>query len=296
VKVTQLNWNSIIALIESLRESQEPDREELKRIISRCSELLQPLAEPLLLDSALTKMLAGSREEAYSDWLAWCLERLEPARALSVLGINEGTTEFRRDGEFEIKREHWVASGRKGSSGRLDLRLLVDGREIADIEVKLGDADKADVDKHEGYAKSGTGARVLLATDGSLLSYGGFELRKWGDICVALRHEARLLLKQSESGRNVLTAGWLLEFVATVEENLLKVPGPVFRAICNHHEARIFGKSGREIEHLKNWIDSAGDRLQMAEDRGTTEAELILEYWVTGTDGMDPAPLRETAS
>jgi hypothetical protein len=128
VKGTQTSWDAVIPLFESLRKAQEPLPDELKRIVSHSSELLHPLAEPLLVDSPLTKMLTNSREEAYSDWLAWCLERLEPARALSVLSINKGTIRFRRDLKFEIKREHSVASGREGSSGRLDLRLRIDGR------------------------------------------------------------------------------------------------------------------------------------------------------------------------
>ena len=254
---TQTSWAPVIQLIESLRKSQEPRRDDVKRIISRSSELFQPLAEPLLIDSPLTKMLASSREEVYSDWLAWCLERLTPERALSVLGISERTTsQFRGNCTFEIRREYSVASGNEGSSGRLDLRLLVDGREIADVEVKRGNADEAEVDKHEGYAKSGNAARVLLATGGSLVSYGGFRLRKWSDVCFALRHEARRLLRQGNEGKGILWASWILEFVTAVEENLLRVPGPLLRAICNLHEPRILSEAGYEIDHLKKWIES----------------------------------------
>jgi hypothetical protein len=256
VKRTGSAWDSVIPLVESLRRSQEPQREKLKRIVSRSSKRLWPLVEPLLVDSPLIKMLGSSREEAYSDWLAWCLERLGPLPALNVLGVDQETTQFRRDDKFEIKREYSVASGDEGSSGRLDLRVLVGGREIADVEVKLGDADKAYVDKHEGYAKSGVAARVLLATAGSLPSYRGFKLREWRDVCLGLRREACALVKERKDKRNVLMAGWILEFVAAVEETLLRVPGPVFRAICNRDEPRILSQGGHELEHLEKWIDS----------------------------------------
>lgn len=255
MKSAQPSWNSAERLVESLRKMQAPQRDELKDAVAQSSKLLRPLCEPLLVDSPLRQLLAKSREEAYSDSLAWCLEQLESPRSLRVLGlINAPPTAVRW---LEAKREQSVASGSDGSSGRLDIRLLAGGQAIADVEVKLGDADEEEkagtLLKQEGYRHSSNAPKVLIAKSGTQAAYHGFALRSWADICFFVRSEARSMIREDANRRDTLRASWLLAFVAAIEENLLKVPGPRVRAICNRNEPLLLSGEGREIRHLREW-------------------------------------------
>jgi hypothetical protein len=250
VKTEPPRWTRVAALVDSLRQLEEPRRRELKRLLASSSELLHPISEPLLLENPLTSQLGKLREESYSDWLAWCLEQLEPARALVALGLNPALAVS--DAPFEAKRERYVMSDRTTSFGRIDIRLLASGREIVDIEVKLGDADSEDLHQLQVYGRSGNAARVLIATSGSKLIYHKFHLRKWEEVCISLRHAVRGLIRK----RTLLQASWMLQFVAAVEENLLKIRGPLLRAICNRDERLIVGEAGYETEHLRRCISS----------------------------------------
>jgi hypothetical protein len=132
-------WEAALFLIGLLTESQVPYRQRIKQIIERSSELLHPLSEPLLVDSQLTIMLSKSREEVYSDWLAWSFERLGDVQCVfRVLGVQEPVKSVHAGAPLvKAHREYYVPSGHEGSSGRLDMRLFTGREPIADIEVKL---------------------------------------------------------------------------------------------------------------------------------------------------------------
>lgn len=250
-------WDAAISLIESLRESQYPYREKLKRLISRSSALLHPLSEPLLTDNPLINMLASAREESYSDWLAWSLEQFELPRALAVLAIEGPAVGTVPEGSrFEAKRECFVPSGHHGSSGRLDIRILSGTNAIADIEVKIVPAEYADTAKQTGYEQFGAPDRVLIAPSGNAESYdGNFKLRRWGDVCVGLRGEVqRLATSDRNGGDGVVRAGLILAFVAAVEQNLLKVTAPRLRAIFSRNAKLILSADGADIEYLERCI------------------------------------------
>jgi len=255
--IRERTWDAALSLIESLRESQNPYREKLKRLISCSSELLHPLSEPLLIDNPLISMLASVREESYSDWLAWSLEQFELPRALAVLGIEQPVIGTVPEGlRFEAKRECFVPSGHHGSSGRLDIRILSGTDAIADIEVKIVPAEYADTAKQTGYEQFGAPDRVLIAPSGNAERYeGNFKLRTWGDVCVALRGEVHRLATSDRNGRDgVGRAGLILAFVAAVEQNLLKVAAPRLRAIFNRNAKLILSADGTDIEYLERCI------------------------------------------
>jgi hypothetical protein len=251
----QFKWDAAQSLVSTLLQIQHPYREQLKGIVARSSELLAPLGEPLLVESPFSKMLR--REETYSDLLAWCLAQLALKATGRVLGID-----FPGDGSspetFEVRREYGVPYGNPGSSGRLDMRLVRNGRPIADVEVKLGHADTAELQKQIGYAKLGDWPRVLIARSGTQEIYEGeFRLRKWEDVCSALRHEARGLLGRGQGNPADIVGGALiLAFAASVEEKLLGIPGDLLRAVFNRDAAIVLSGTGNEIRLLQKWIST----------------------------------------
>jgi hypothetical protein len=254
-EIKQFTWDAAHSLVSALLDTQRPYREELKAIVAWSSELLAPLGEPLLLESPILKMLR--REEAYSDWLAWCLEQIGTLDVVGrVLGVDFSVVSTSASGRIEVRREYYVPFGRPGSSGRLDLRLLMDGQVVGDVEVKLADADVAVTDKHEGYSKQANWPQVLIATAGSETSYGGFILRSWSDVCVALRHEARAFIQRVHDPGNLSRAAMILAFAASVEESLLGVPAALIRAICNRNEPSVLSGSRKEIHILQKWISA----------------------------------------
>jgi hypothetical protein len=50
--------------------------ERLRTLLMRSNALLSPLADPLLTDCGVHEWLSRSREEAYSDWLAWIVRQM----------------------------------------------------------------------------------------------------------------------------------------------------------------------------------------------------------------------------
>jgi hypothetical protein len=247
-------WASTISLIEMLRTEQKPLREELKELVLRSSELLHPLAEPLLAPTPLTKMLADAREETYSDWLAWSFQVVdELSGVLRILGLPELVVTEQSAAILEFRREHPVPSGHPGQSGRLDIRILVHGEPFADIEVKRGVADHSDTAKQEGYAQWGAPHRILIASSGTKDVYeGDFNLRTWEKVCGAIRHEAsRMIAKHSAGSTNVLCAGQILMFAAAVEESLLNFAGDRIRAVVNKNAPLILEKTGAELQQLR---------------------------------------------
>jgi hypothetical protein len=251
-------WDPGISLVESLRVAQAPYREELKQLLSRSLKLLRPLGEPLLVDNPLTGILKDAREEIYSDLLAWSLRQLETPQVLSVLGINLPNPVS--TSKVEVLREHPVPVGHPGSAGRLDIRISAGLELIADVEVKLGQAEASDLEKQAGYAQFGASHPILIASAGARDIYPGkYRLRKWADVCISFREAGRELLANGQSDtRKVMHAGLILAFVAAVEENLLGVPGPLLRAVYNDDAPLILGE-GAEGGHLKEWVSRGGE-------------------------------------
>ena len=79
-------------------EAAEPvlleNSRRLKTLLERSNETLSPLSDPLLEDHGVHEWLSRSREEAYSDWLAWVLKQIkEPRDVLRLLDIDDLTVE-----------------------------------------------------------------------------------------------------------------------------------------------------------------------------------------------------------
>jgi hypothetical protein len=116
-------------------------------------------------------------------------------------------------------RESFAAEGHEGATGRLDLKIRLGAAATIAVEVKLGEAERADTGKGAGYCRSVKADQyILLVTEANDEDYCGFRPRRWVDVCLQLRLLARRFLNMSAH----LKAGKVLAFAAAVEQNLLK--------------------------------------------------------------------------
>lgn len=230
----------------------------LKNLLVRSNDLLTPLEDPLLTDYGVHRWLSGSREEAYSDWLIWVLNNIEePRQLLRVLGINDHVAEDAlRSVPRNAEREVFTAEGHPGHTGRLDLQMVVRGKVLIQVELKLGSADDSDVGKGKGYSRSSKTYGVakdhrhrrLLAADGGERSYpGGYRLVTWKHVAVQLRIVAAQMVREHRS----LAALKVLGFVGAVEQNLLQFPSSDAKLAFSGEPMHL---STGLIEHIKDSI------------------------------------------
>jgi hypothetical protein len=237
----------LAALARQLRPPDPPDRQGIEALIglakcgraeaalgfSRCLEAAKQstlcfpnLGEPLeQLDFTGHRWVAGHREEAYSDWLAWIVSDLTALDILQIFGVTDADmiAACENVDAAYVSREVLVEHGHEGRTGRLDLDIDFDGKARLVVELKIVDAEHADTAKHAGYCRSIlTPAAipcqcVLVARNPGEEDYQGFRARRWTDVCIELRIMAAELIKEGY----LLSAAMTLSFVAAVEQNLL---------------------------------------------------------------------------
>lgn len=235
-----VKWDAVFRLIEVARGVFAVEAEQLRTLLAQSSQRLNPLDDPLTVDLGLHRWLAGDREEAYSDWLQWVVEQVKKPELvfrLFALLVPEDHADW-PPAAFSVEREVDIPWGHPGHKGRLDLVIRFGEKALIVIEVKKGDADKADKDKHNGYRKwrdkQGQQSRkaILLATageDGE--DEDGFQFQSWAAVCVELRRMTPLLGKE-----NPLTVAMILAFVGAVEQNLLGFSSSLVRRIRDGHD------------------------------------------------------------
>jgi hypothetical protein len=182
-RARSLDWEPAQCLSTAAEPVLRANSHRLKLLLEESNRILSPLADPLLTDYGVHRWLSGSREEAYSDWLAWILKQVkDPRLVLRVLDIDDPVAETSLRGiTLDPDREMYAAEGHPGHTGRTDLRIVVRGKLLIEVEVKLNSADVSDVAKNAGYTASAKsyGApkrhwhRRLLATDGDETFYPG---------------------------------------------------------------------------------------------------------------------------
>ena len=242
-------------------DEQEHDRALAEQAVDGVQQPRQSLAgafswrqwlqEPLLLrDNPVRIMLAGKREERYSDWLALALSTISDATTvLEILGESPDV-----QGKVSAVREFYMPEGHPERSGRLDIRLFVKESPLVDIEIKLGRAEHSDTGKQEGYSKWGAKKRILVALCGDKPKYeGDFRLLRWRDLCLRLRGHASHLVRVVGEDRSasLIKASLLLCFAGAAEENLL---GLNAARISEAAEGASVSLNGQETKYLRDWI------------------------------------------
>ena len=229
------------------------DHSRLSSVLDRCQRALNPLSEPFVDDYGTHRWLRGDREEAYSDWLAWILERLGTGnRILAVLGAPRTEASW-GNLEARVVREYIVEAGHVDQAGRVDIQLTFEDQAVIWIEVKVTSADVADMEKNAGYSSSQAircephKARFAIATRGLLGVYDGFEFRSWLTICTGLRSAA---IEFRDEGA-VSAAAMTLAFVGAVEQNLLGFP---VRLLKRARSNTPIWSCVEIADHLDSWL------------------------------------------
>ena len=221
-----LNWEPARQMVRAAEPVLRANSGVLRSLLKKSNALLAPLKDPLLTDYGACDWLSHSREEAYSDSLKLVLKQIaEPQQLLRVLAIEDPTAEVALSGvRPDWGREVFTPEGHEGHTGKMDLQLVIPGKVLIQVELKLGSADDSDVEKGKGYSRSTYGVppghrhRRLLATDGNESPYpGGYELVKWKHVATQLR----IVAAQMVAGRRLLAALKVLGFVGAIEQNLL---------------------------------------------------------------------------
>jgi hypothetical protein len=201
----------------------------LQSLVRGCEEQLAPVEDPLRTRFGLNRWLAKSREEAYSDWLAWVLQEFRAGGLVGRLLFGDGTPESKllsKAPAYSVDREVWVPEGHKGRAGRLDCVLRFDDAVVV-LELKRSDAELADTAKHEGYMKWLDGRHerfkrglLIAASTENHESYDGFVLLQWKTLC----QRARRLACELRAGNRLSFVATLCAFIGAIEQNLLGFP------------------------------------------------------------------------
>jgi hypothetical protein len=203
--------------------------QELSEVKRQSGERLRPLGEPLEYDWGLNRWLAGAREEAYSDWLAWLLAKMTLEELACVLGVPQlrdlGLDP--RSCPDRVDREFRVEYGQEGRWGRLDILVRLQDRAVVVIELKRGSVDDAYTEKQTDYVdaierepefRGKSKFYIILVTTADRDEVDGFEVRRYPVLCRNLRRLAELWKHEK-----LLLAATTLMVAASIESNLLRM-------------------------------------------------------------------------
>jgi hypothetical protein len=242
--VESRDWSPAARMIDAAVQAQGGDRQELTRLLKESKRLLRPLEDPFSTDFALHRWLRGSREEVYSDWLAWSLDQLDSAADVFRLFGVDPFPQADQWASGQAERESPIPDG------RLDIVRHWPGKALLVVEVKLTTEEFASTDKQKLYRdwmrkhREPHNEAVLLVVDAeSGESKGGFKCRDWRKVCLGLRCAA----VRKSKGAKIIPAALLLAFAGAVEQNLMDMPGTpleLMRQGCLLNLSRVY-------EHLK---------------------------------------------
>jgi len=242
-----LAWEPVEVMLGAAETESEAAKKELYRLLDRSDRRLDPLHDPLRANLGLHRWLSKKREEAYSDWLHWVLQRLETDEILLVLGVSD--LEFAQKCRANPKCDRECVI----EEGRLDLIIRFGNDALIVIEVKKTSAEGADTEKQKGYTKWAENQGipfklVLLVVDASDEDYHGFKPQLWADFCIALRRILRGPQGQGDGIRThgIVTAAMFVAFISAIERNLLGLVLP--------DEGRTLFYA-RTADHIKRSLD-----------------------------------------
>lgn len=252
-----ISWVPVSSLIDTVERESEAAELSLNYLLDRADESFRPLADPLRANVVLHRWLSKEREEAYSDWLAWTLERLRRADlVLRVLGFTQSDLFASIANEVvTVVREKHIATG------RLDLDIRFGHKAMLVVEVKKSLGEDAVTAKQVGYdAWIDRECQIhnlvkipprLLVVDDSEEVRHGFTRLRWADVCIELRTAVSDLLAHGhETTRGaVIEAAMMAAFIAAIEQNLLHFRSP--STVLTDADRLLFGST---CAHLQRFI------------------------------------------
>jgi len=236
---TSDRWTPIKQMQDKAREALEPTKREYNRLYADWQERLRSLGEdPSTLDLDSFRPLRLSREEDWSDWLAWLLERSETgvlAETLFGTVMTCGAASLKLP---TTKRE----VGTENQERRADIVVTWKSRQVTHIEVKVQDDQFTKTFETAKKLEAGkprtTWCHFILITDELMPAW---EVGKrvhddkeiainpilWGDVVRGLR---RCLWKGLEC---LVWRAWAWSFCGAIEQKLLglRTPSPYQSAV-----------------------------------------------------------------
>jgi hypothetical protein len=210
----QVPWEPAARMVAAAERDADTAARILGALLKNSSSNTFPgLGDPLEVDFGAHRWLRGAREESYSDWLAWIINRQAKAeRILALFGIEAGVLAGKT---CSADREVCTPQGR--------LDLVINCGESAVLAVEIKTSSEPDDEQLKRYLawlkqrKDSLGL-VLLAIDlPEGLALGDWSFCSWRDVSMRLRRWAFIWLGD---GR-LMDAAMTLAFCGAVEQNLL---------------------------------------------------------------------------
>jgi len=222
---------AIERIANAFRALVKTEQIHIADLLKTADQQLAPFSDPFRLRFSGHRWLdlRREREESYSNWLAWLLERMDSAEeVLRVFNLED--TDFAnsvRNEKPKVYREQpfWTASG---EPKRLDIVVEFSDRAILLVEVKIrgiefaGGAENLPIycDWLESRISDPSGRSAILLVPTPMESpCRGWQVRSWDQVSLSLRLQAREYAASSP-GR-LLLAAMLLCFSGAVEQNVL---------------------------------------------------------------------------
>lgn len=216
-----VSWTGALALAAALQRMQVPLRSRLRAAFRRHNTALIDIGgDPLSEDWTKFRPLRLSREEDWSDWLAWLVEKSKSGRfAARLFGRSAKTSMLPTVTREERLQQH-----------RVDLRIewrgadARTGTESTAVEVKVGDRQfaktKSAANAHRrAYAKVRCDDWILVpSTDREACAVAGVTALTWDDVAMALRQSLR------NTRESMAWRIWARAFLGAVEQRLLGFP------------------------------------------------------------------------
>ena len=216
---SEASWHPAASLIAAAERDAEVSQDELKRLAGRSSARMFPdLGDPLdpTLDFGTHRWLSSSREESYSDWLAWILSRQGVSGpVLRLFGLKPGPL---------ARSTCWADREVDTAQGRLDLVIRCGGcgnRGTFAIEIKT--ASEAGDDQLSRYLTwlktqpAPRGLALLAINQPENLSSDSWVFRSWEEVSAGLRTWAWKWLRDGRGIHAAMTSA----FCGAVEQNLV---------------------------------------------------------------------------
>lgn len=242
------SWEAIAKLIDAARKLDTVEGRRLKRLASLSNRRLRPFHDPLYEDFGAHGWLASRREEVYTAWFVWLLDRLgRGPHVCDILGVTDPTLRaLAANVQPSFHTEFSIPAG------RIDILIRFAKKASAVVEIKVIAAEDADTEKHRRYLRElrrkeePVRDTVLIASRGEEAVFHGFRLRTWRSVCQELRRVAVDLVQD----RRTVLAAMVLAFVGAIERNILKL-----HSLSGEERGgmSIYGHA-EVVEHLQGWL------------------------------------------
>jgi hypothetical protein len=223
---------SIERIANAFRTLAETEQIHITDLLKTADLRLAPFSDPLRLPFRGNRWLdlRREREESYSNWLAWLLERMDSAEeVLRIFNLEDADfAESVHDKKPKVYRELQFQSA-SGELKRLDIVIEFGERAILLVEVKVRELEVAGgagnlaiyrdwLESHISDPRAR--CAILLVPTPMESPCPGWQVLSWDQVSLNLRLQAREFAASSPN--RLLLSAMLLCFSGAVEQNVLR--------------------------------------------------------------------------